>query len=117
MDLLEKKESYFSSCSYHAPAFIDISEESGITKEAIERGLDAMCEMAEIYPLGGAADRLHLVDENTQMELPAAKLCFGGKTLFERLIRDLQAREYLYLPNLRQTICDSNRDNNIFGKR
>ena len=49
-----------------------------------------------MYPLGGAADRLHLVDEETGNELPAAKLNYGGKTLFSGLIQDLQAREYLY---------------------
>ena len=52
--------------------------------------------MVEIYPLGGAADRLHLVDEKTKKELPAAKLCFMGKILFQRLIEDVQGREYLH---------------------
>jgi hypothetical protein len=55
-----------------------------------------MGQIAEIYPLGGAADRLHLVEEHTGKELPAAKLKFAGITLLERLVRDLQAREHLY---------------------
>jgi UDP-N-acetylglucosamine pyrophosphorylase len=49
-----------------------------------------------LYPLGGAADRLHLLDEETGAELPAAKLQFAGRSLIESLVRDLQAREWLY---------------------
>ncbi len=81
---------------YHAPVFDDISEETPEVLEAIRWGLEALPSMAELYPLGGAADRLHLVDEATGTELPAAKLHFAGHTLLETLIRDLQAREWLY---------------------
>lgn len=81
---------------FHSPRFQDISEESESVKETIAWGIESLPEIAEMYPLGGAADRLHLVDEKTGIELPAAKLCFAGKTLLENLIRDLQAREYLY---------------------
>ncbi len=84
------------SASYHAPAFLPIAEETPEVAESIAWGLEALPEMGEIYPLGGAADRLHLIDEQTGMELPAAKLPFAGKTLLEHLIRDLQAREFLY---------------------
>ena len=81
---------------YHSPAFIDIAEDTADVQRAVSWGIDAMDQMAEIYPLGGAADRLHLVEEKTGIELPAAKLPFAGKTLLEHLIRDLQAREFLY---------------------
>ncbi len=81
---------------YHSPTFEDISEESEAVTEAIGWGLEAIPKLAELYPLGGAADRLHLIDEETGSELPAAKLRFGGRTLLERLIRDLEAREWLY---------------------
>ncbi|MDE3046304.1 MAG: UTP--glucose-1-phosphate uridylyltransferase [Verrucomicrobiota bacterium] len=81
---------------YHAPLFDDISKETPEVGRAIEWGLEALPEMAEFYPLGGAADRLHLVDERSGSELPAAKLPFLGRTLLEGLIRDLQAREKLY---------------------
>ncbi len=81
---------------YHSPSFIEIGEESDEVLNAIEWGIDELPQMAEIYPLGGAADRLHLVDPETKDELPAAKLMFGGKTLLEGLIHDLQAREFLY---------------------
>lgn len=46
--------------------------------------------MAEIYPLGGAGDRLGLVDEVTGECLPVAMLPYCGRTLLEGLIRDLQ---------------------------
>lgn len=81
---------------FHSPSFIDISELKSEVREAILWGIDAMPQLGEIYPLGGAADRLHLVDPQTGSELPAAKLQFAGISLLERLIRDLQAREYLY---------------------
>ena len=47
-------------------------------------------EMGEIYPLGGAGDRLGLVDEVTGECLPVAMLPYCGRTLLEGLVRDLQ---------------------------
>jgi UTP---glucose-1-phosphate uridylyltransferase len=58
-------------------------------------GIEHMAEMAEIYPIGGAGDRLNLKDKEGN-SLPAAMLPFCGRTLLEGLIRDLQGREYLY---------------------
>lgn len=84
------------SIVYHSPSFIDISEMTDPVLEAVFWGIEAVPDMAEIYPLGGAADRLHLVDEETGMELPAARLLFAGRALFSGLIRDLQAREFLH---------------------
>lgn len=81
---------------YHPPVFDDITGENEETQRAVRWGLEALPFMAELYALGGAADRLHLLDQETQAELPAAKLQFMGKTLLEGLIRDLQAREWLY---------------------
>ena len=81
---------------YHSPSFIDISKMDAATEQYIAWGLSALPEMAEMIPLGGAADRLHLVDEATGKELPAAKLRFAGKILLQRLIEDVQAREKLY---------------------
>ncbi len=81
---------------FHTPDFIDIAQESPDVLQWIEEGIRSLPRMAEMYPLGGAADRLHLVDESTGLELPAAKLAYGGRPLFEGLIRDLQAREFLY---------------------
>jgi len=95
-ELLKGRGEEGSAAHYHSPNFVDITEETPFVKEAIEWGIDSMAEMGEIYPLGGAADRLHLVDQNTGVELPAAKLPFAGKSLLAHLIYDLEAREYLY---------------------
>lgn len=59
-------------------------------------GLAAVPAMAEIYPLGGAGDRLGLCCEETGDSLPTALLQYCGRTLLETLVRDLQAREYLH---------------------
>ncbi len=85
-----------TDADYHSPSFLDIAEETPSVQEAIFWGIEALPQIAEIYPLGGAADRLHLTEAKTGIELPAAKLPFAGKTLLEQLIRDLEAREYLY---------------------
>jgi hypothetical protein len=90
---------------FHSPSFIDISEKTKEVEEAILWGIEAISEMAEIFPLGGAADRLHLVDEKTGSELPAAKLHFAGRTLLSGLIRDLAAREYLHFKLLGEQIA------------
>lgn len=44
----------------------------------------------------GAGDRLGLTCEVTGEPLPAAMLPYCGRTMMEGLMRDLQAREYLY---------------------
>jgi hypothetical protein len=81
---------------YHRPEGIDISEETPEVKKAILWGVEHLPKIAEIYPLGGAADRLRLRDEKTGKPLPAARLLFLGKTLLESMVCDLQAREYLH---------------------
>jgi hypothetical protein len=81
---------------FHSPVFHDVSENTPEVKKAIYAGIEALPYTAELYPLGGAADRLHLIDQETGHDLPAAKMTFGGRSLLEGLIRDLQAREYLY---------------------
>lgn len=59
-----------------------------------------MPDLGEIYPLGGAADRLGLVDPETGECLPAAMLAHCGRTLLEGLIRDLQVHLSLLLMSL-----------------
>lgn len=89
-------EERFIGAQFHSPRFLDISKPGKELEEAIQWGLEAIPQMAEIYPLGGAADRLNLIEEETGKELPAAKLPFAGRPLLEQLIRDLEAREHLY---------------------
>ena len=75
-----------------------------LTDEAAAWGLSHLGELAEIYPVGGAADRLGLHGENGEPR-PAACLPFLGRSLLEGLIRDLQAREYLYYTQTGEQIC------------
>src|SRR5690348_3141351 len=92
LELLKGEERKIEGDAYHSPSFISIEDETEEVKRSISWGIESLPLMAELYPLGGAADRLHLIDETTGADLPAAKLIFGGLTLFERLVRDLQAR-------------------------
>jgi UTP---glucose-1-phosphate uridylyltransferase len=102
LQLIDKKEAR-SSAEYHSPFFFDITEPKSV-ESAIEEGVLAQPLLSEMYPLGGAADRLHLIDEKTGSELPAAKLEFAGRTLLEWLLRDLEAREYFYYQRTGQAV-------------
>lgn len=81
---------------YHPAEGVDISCENSLVRKSVKEGLFHMKNLAEIYPVGGAADRLSLQDERTGEQLPAACLPFLGRSLLEGLIVDLQAREYLH---------------------
>lgn len=82
--------------NYDEPEGLDISVDSTETRKAVRIGIENLKELVEIYPLGGAGDRLNLKDEKNGDDLPAAQLSFCGRTLLEGLIRDLQGREYLH---------------------
>ncbi len=81
---------------YHAPSGVDLSVLSSDLDEMIYESVDKMDRLAEMYPVGGAADRLRLQDPETGTPIPAAMLAFNGQTLLGKLIEDLQAREYFY---------------------
>lgn len=69
------------------------------TKErttAIFEGIQALPETGEVYPLGGLGSRLNLKSKAGD-PLPVAVLPFCGRSLLEGLIRDVQAREFLYV--------------------
>lgn len=82
--------------TYKKPEGIHLTEDSKEVRLAVYQGIESLPQMAEIYPVGGAADRLDLHEDATGMPLPAAMLFFEGRTLLEGLIRDVQAKEYLY---------------------
>ncbi|HEV8051911.1 MAG TPA: hypothetical protein VGP47_05405, partial [Parachlamydiaceae bacterium] len=98
MKLLNEKEqcAHHDDVVYEMPAGLDISHSSKELDDSIRWGIESMRLMGEMYPLGGAADRLNLQDDETGEPLPAAQLRFCGRTLLETLIRDLQGREFLY---------------------
>lgn len=78
------------------PEGIDVSQDTPEVRRCVRYGIEHVTSMAEIYPVGGAGDRLNLVDEKSGEPLPAAQLPFYGRPLLAGLIRDLQAREYLH---------------------
>ncbi|KZV39269.1 hypothetical protein F511_14570 [Dorcoceras hygrometricum] len=80
----------------HPPKVLDLSKDTEYASKAALWGIEGLPDLGEIYPLGGSADRLGLVDSETGECLPAAMLPYCGRTLLEGLIRDLQAREFLY---------------------
>lgn len=82
--------------NYEEPEGLDVSLESREVRQSIRWGIEHLPEMAEIYPIGGAGDRLGLHDRKNDEDLPAALLLFCGRNLLEGLIRDLQGREFLY---------------------
>lgn len=104
LELLENKKRRLADAKLYSPPFIDISQNKGKVSQYIKWGIQALPQIAEFYPLGGAADRLHLQDETTKEELPAAKLKFAGNTLLEHLIFNLQARESLYFQTFQKQL-------------
>lgn len=95
LSLLVQKEKKPSK-GLQPPQGVDLTDETLEVRRAIIEGIRGQGKMAELYPVGGAADRLQLKDETTEEGLPAARLIFLGKPLLEGVISDLQAREYLH---------------------
>ena len=81
---------------YRPPEAIDIEKPSDEVNRYSLEGIRQMGEMAEMYAIGGAADRLNLIDETSGVALPAAKLKIASHTLLEHMVRDLFGREYLH---------------------
>ena len=104
LHLIHPEKAECSHVAYHSPSFYDISQTNEEVNAFIEAGIQAQPFLCEMYPLGGAADRLHLVDEQTGHELPAAKLKFANRTLLHGLLRDLLAREHLYFLRTGKTL-------------
>jgi len=86
----------FVPTHYFQPEGLDLRKNNSKVRQAIRYGIEKMEALAEIYPVGGAGDRLDLKHDETKEALPAAALNFKGRSLLEGLIRDLQGREYLH---------------------
>ncbi|KAF3786957.1 hypothetical protein EJ110_NYTH24223 [Nymphaea thermarum] len=91
-----KEDANSGNRKYYVPAGVDLLKDAEYASQAALWGIEALPELGEIYPLGGSGDRLGLTDPETGECLPAAMLPYCGRTLLEGLIRDLQAREFLY---------------------
>jgi hypothetical protein len=79
-------------------------------------------ESTQIFTVGGAGERLRLIDPDTKEPLPVARLVFGGRSLLEWLFRDLEALEYWHfrafgkqvsLPVVLMTSKEKNNDEQI----
>lgn len=81
----------------HAPVGTDLVAHPGLALRLAARGLRRLAEVGEVYPLGGAGDRLGLTHPPTGEPLPAAVLPFAGRPLLASLLRDADAREWLHL--------------------
>lgn len=96
LELLRDHNRVEKEVLYFPPTGYDISQDTPFVRKAIQEGIETLPFLGEIYPVGGAADRLGLKEEKTGRALPAARLKFLQTNLLERLLRDLMAREYLY---------------------
>lgn len=96
LDLLEQKDVVRKKGKYHAPKAIDIAKCNKEVRKNVLAGIRHLPEIAEIYPVGGAADRLSLRNEETGAFQIAATLSFASKSLLQRLVEDLKAREFLH---------------------
>lgn len=112
LELIEKAldvDAESSSETLLAVPYIDIRKPSmdlaTDLEHMIQWGILNQEQMAEVYVVGGAGERLGLKDEKTQTPLPVACLSFCGKTLLSGLVRDLEAREYLYFKLTGKQIC------------
>lgn len=96
--ITEKKRGGGSSANYRylEPEGLDVTQDTFAVRQSTLAGIKELGKLAELYPVGGAGDRLDLRDEVTEEPWPAAKLPFLGRSLLEGLVRDLQGREYLH---------------------
>lgn len=85
-----------SSVTLLDPRGLHLVEQPEEGLRAAAAGLAALPSLGELYPLGGAGDRLGLVDDATGEALPVAMLPYCGRSLLEGLLRDLAAREFLH---------------------
>lgn len=96
LQLLAEKETRKKKGIYHTPQAQSIDSYDDFVRENVIAGIRNLPFIAEMYPVGGAADRLSLRDEITGEFQIAATLEFAQKSLLEWLINDLQAREFVY---------------------
>jgi len=77
-----------------SPPYFDLKEESQRMWKYSLQATERLGEMGEVFTVGGAGERLGLVNEKTGDPIPVARLVFCGLTLLDGLFRDLEGREY-----------------------
>lgn len=90
------KDTPLDATKFLLPPYIDIRQKNEEVWKLAYEGVKNLPQTAQILVLGGAGDRLNLIDSKTNEPLPVACLIFDGKTLFEGLMRDIEAQEYFY---------------------
>ncbi len=81
---------------YFKPEGVHLNQQTPDVHKAVRWGIETLPQLSEIYVVGGAGDRLQLIEEATGRPQPAGHLPLLGENLFTLLIQDLQAREFLY---------------------
>jgi len=76
------------------PPYIDIKTPTTTLWKLCFEGCKNLDKTAFIFPVGGAGDRLGLINKETGEPLPTACQTFCGRSLFEGLMRDALAQEY-----------------------
>lgn len=99
LELLKAQESPSQQTygiNYIKPEGLHINQETRQVREAVKWGIETLPQIAEIYTVGGAGERLQLIEEATGLPKPVGHLPLLGETLFSLMIQDIQAREFLY---------------------
>lgn len=78
------------------PFMYDLTEDRKQAEDLALQGIKALEDTAALFPMGGAGDRLGLVDPSTNEALPVACLPFMGHWLLEHLIREVMGLEECY---------------------
>lgn len=86
------------------PPFFEMRAKTASVWTQCYEGICRLGEVAQVFTVGGAGDRLKLTDVLTGAPLPVARLLFLGKTLLEWLFRDVEALEYLYFRVFGRTV-------------
>ncbi|MEC7839295.1 MAG: UTP--glucose-1-phosphate uridylyltransferase [Chlamydiota bacterium] len=96
LTILHEVESESAKTKYFKPPMFNIRKDTQKRRFWTRKGIESIALVGDMYPIGGAGDRLQLEDPITKTPLPAAMLNFQGRSLLTGLIRDVQAREFLH---------------------
>ncbi len=122
LSLLMTKEPESSKDRFYPPPSSDVRQKTADVWKFCYQGVRNLPKSSQIFVLGGAGDRLKLIDEKSGEPLPAACLLFCGRSLFEGLMRDVEAQEYWHyrafgdqvsMPVLIMTSLEKNNDHHI----
>lgn len=87
-DVVAQEKEYFPPPVFH------VEDDQKLFWSFAYHGTKALGASAEFYAVGGAGDRLNLIDHVTGEPKPAACLRVLGKTLLNWLFDDIEAREF-----------------------